>query len=237
MMTEFSDVKSSADKKLKEFIEMPSQRSRRATPDLGDMIQYLTISDTYKWDDIKAVYVPEMIRRAALRLEGLELYKMESPAKLAQFWFQQLPTSGQVTMFNKMFLDVMRPSNMTTDQVKDMYDEGWGSLPDDKIQKLKDGFHEIMSIKTMKDVIKYLGFELDDGAVGELLLWALDNYREANVVYEEIPKSAGDRVEEMVIRNELWKESTKNPPPGVALRPSCQGFEQSCSSGWNHICI
>ena len=57
MTVEYPEIIELANEKLKKFKEIPSSRSRSLTPDLGDIIMYLTVTDKYSWSDLKEFYI------------------------------------------------------------------------------------------------------------------------------------------------------------------------------------
>jgi hypothetical protein len=68
MADEHPEIRAMAEQKLRDFIGDPKQRRRSATSDLGDMIQYLTITDQHSWDSLKEAYCVEALRRSTAHM-------------------------------------------------------------------------------------------------------------------------------------------------------------------------
>lgn len=52
-----------ASRELDDFIQKPWVRGRELTPDIGNLIQYLTVSDSVSWTMFKDAYIRESFRR------------------------------------------------------------------------------------------------------------------------------------------------------------------------------
>ena len=56
---EYPKIKTIIDEKIKNFIKKPQHRHKTYTPNLGNMLMMLTISDQYSWKDIRKHYLEE----------------------------------------------------------------------------------------------------------------------------------------------------------------------------------
>ena len=217
MMAEFPLVAQEADNALKMFIEVPSSRCRRQTADLGDLIQYLTVSSKYSWDDLKEAYVQEVFRRMARHIGAIATAELSTLDEVLAAWHSRHPESGRVTMFNQLFLDVMRPKHLTCAEVMASYDARWGKISPEQRGKLKGGYQEILKVSSPGEFLRRLGYDLSLGAITELVLWALENRQEGHTSYPGVPLKAGARVKEWNFKNEMWREGQANPPPPPPL--------------------
>jgi hypothetical protein len=48
-------------------------------------------------------------------------------------------TASRVTLFNQLFLSLLRPNGTTVAMMRDKYDRRWGRLPKELMKQLKDG--------------------------------------------------------------------------------------------------
>lgn len=125
MAKEYKEVLKTANEELKQFIEVPAQRTRAKTPDLGDLIlypsyfysfpfsnnlyssfmvyRYLTITPDYSWEDLKRAYIQESFRRGARFIRTtaghIPLQALDSEEKLFDYWMRGT-SGGRVTMFS-----------------------------------------------------------------------------------------------------------------------------------------
>lgn len=250
MCDEYPDIRKQATLKLKQFAENPNSRSRSATPDLGDLINYLTVVDDVSWDDLQTPYVLEMFRRNAFHIpvSDFNLTSMSSVQELNEKWMK-VTNSGRVTMFNVLFLRLLRPKGSTAKSVCEMYDKNWGRVPSQIMSQLKEGANKILhSVDNLQQVMYYLGVSPDlqkpsisDTAIAELLVWAFENrldfaankfYTESDDRYmTELPKKLGPYVKRWRFKHRLWKKSQTNPPPVLihwdAPKPSGYGSSET----------
>lgn len=79
-------IKTIIDEKLKNFIRKPQHRHKTYTPNLGNMLMMLTISDTYSWKDIRKHYLEESGDRNIMWIlkEYPFMAKVEKPEKLLE---------------------------------------------------------------------------------------------------------------------------------------------------------
>jgi hypothetical protein len=104
MLHEYNDIRMLAEQKLNEFLSTPSKRVRSATPDLGDLVEYLTITDSISWEDIRKAYIQESFRRNARFMRDtaghVPLQSLQGNFdNLFNFWMQG-SNGGRVTMFS-----------------------------------------------------------------------------------------------------------------------------------------
>jgi len=219
MMADYPEVGSEAEKALTQFLKVPSSRCRRVTADLGDLIQFLTVSSQYTWDDLKESYVQELLRRMARHIGVIALPPIGSVEELLDTWHKRVPESGRVSMFNKLFLDTMKSNGASVADVVAGYDSRWGRLSTSQLATLKGGYAEIMKVSSTQELLRRLGYDLTPPALAELILWAIEFRQEGPVQYAGIPRKAGGRVKDWLAKHRLWKQAMANPPPVLEYRP------------------
>jgi len=192
------------------------------TPDLGDLIQYLTITDKLSWDDIKEAFVQEAVRRNALHIGKVHLPSITGGVDgLLNKWLEGT-NAGKVTLFCVLFLQVVaRPKGKTIPDIKQMYDSRWGRLQDEVLAHLKDGCHEILQLKSLPEIFSRLGLPRDKEAIAELILWAFDNIEESPKVNYQggIPHKGGIRLLEWQERHKIWIKASEFPPKELQWMP------------------
>lgn len=120
MMKDYPQIQIIAEERLQNFIENPHSRIRAKTPDLGDLIYYLAITEKYSWNDLKYFYVEEAFRRNARFISHIALATIGNPEDLLTFWMKETK-AGRVTMFNVLFLEtIARPEGSTIEDIKKM---------------------------------------------------------------------------------------------------------------------
>jgi ubiquitin-protein ligase len=62
-LEKYPELKKEIDEKIKIFIENSESRHKDVTPSIGDLLVYLTVSETYKWNDLKESYLNEQLDR------------------------------------------------------------------------------------------------------------------------------------------------------------------------------
>jgi hypothetical protein len=59
----YPELKKVIDEKIKTFIENPESIHKEVIPNIGDLLVYLNVSETYKWEDLKDSYLNEQLDR------------------------------------------------------------------------------------------------------------------------------------------------------------------------------
>jgi len=193
MAETFPDIRTAALAEVHEFLADPEKRTRRGTPNLGDLISYLSIIDEIGWEELAPVFVPEMVRRACTRLcEPLDAAQCGTPDEIIERFDALDPDHGLVILFNKVFnMEVARPlcawdsecyktdatsCRLSCSEVRDLYDRRWGQLPKSKRTALLLELARIRNLGSVRHVLReLLPFEFDDASVCELILWANSN--------------------------------------------------------------
>jgi len=190
MAETYPEIRATALEAVQSFIQNSASRTRRQTPNLGDLISYLCIIDEYAWEDLAPALVPELLRRAVGRFrEPLDPHRSGTvPALIARFDHLE-PEHGLVVLFTKVFCEeVARPRRPWQDAgagageeagvlpcaaVCEMYDRRWGQLPLSKRVSLLGRLQEIRDLQSVAGVLRaLLPFEFTDEDACELILWA-----------------------------------------------------------------
>jgi hypothetical protein len=225
MTKEYPDIIKEAESAIEQFINNPKKRSRTYTPDLGDLILYLTVTPRFTWTDLKKAYIMESCRRSARFVRSIAghvpLQSIKSEDELFEYWMKGT-NGGRVTMFNVLFINLIaRPPGSTLEDIANTYDSRWGRLSDEKLSALKRGYDEIMKVTRLHEVLAKLDVLLPNDAIAELLLWAFECKEEVDVKWQEFPMTGGSRVEEWKERSKLYQLVKDGPCP-----PSIPPFRQ-----------
>jgi hypothetical protein len=191
----YPEIRETALREVQTFIADPEKRTRRGTPNLGDLVSYLSIIDEVNWPDLAPVFVPEMVRRAATRFrEPFDALRCEGTDGLIARFDELEPEHGLVILFNKVFnAEVARPAQpweaesgaasgdaaavaLPCAKVCAMYDRRWGQLPSTRRSALLKELERIRGSGSVAKVLReLLPFAISDEDIGELLLWADKN--------------------------------------------------------------
>lgn len=168
---EYTELKNEAETKLKSFISKYGSTDRKMYPNLGDLINCLLITDEYKWDDIKELYITEAYRRCTARLDQrFDVLKYNTNDELINAW-NDTNKSSEVTLFTVMFINTLM-TGKTINDVKSWYDKGWGYVDDVFVEKIRDNFNKIMSTNNLSDKLKLLDINVDKETLTNIILWA-----------------------------------------------------------------
>ena len=162
------------DNELKKFIEKQHLRSRRYCSNLGDLIQLLFISDKYSYDDIKNYYVPELIRRNAIRLENIDSILECNKDNIIDEYSKQTEKLFKKSMLVVLLIKELKVGK-SIEETTNYYDERWGLIlkDEERIKKIKDGFDQILSCTSIEDKLNFLDFSLDKTETIGLILWSI----------------------------------------------------------------
>jgi prolyl-tRNA editing enzyme YbaK/EbsC (Cys-tRNA(Pro) deacylase) len=189
MVVEYPVIRQTASKALEDFVAKPWVRGREMTPDIGDLIQYLTVTDTVTWAEFKEAYIQESFRRNARwvdsRIPGGEARGIgphSGDEELVEYWSEGTRVSVKLMLFNVMFLNlVARPEGVSLDDVRASYDKCWGRLTDETVDKLKIGALEISKIDTLQGVMDRIQMPSSTADIAKLIRWAYENKTEVPI--------------------------------------------------------
>jgi len=190
MANTYPEIKETVLTELHAFINDPEKRTRRKTPNLGDLMSYLSIVDEVSWEDLAPCFVPEMVRRASTRFkEPFDAQRCKTTEDIIARFDELEPDHGLVILFNKVFnAEVARPNKSwnlqveTQDQplscraVLDLYDRRWGQLPERRCTRVLEELKRIRGLGSIVHVLQELvPSKLKEDDIGELILWAARN--------------------------------------------------------------
>lgn len=142
---EYPEIEHIATRRLLRFISDPWARTCSITPDLGDLIQCLLISDAVSWDDLAPTLIPEAMRRQAARgLRGQGQFDPWAESDeildihgLVTAWDVFAPRSCAVTFMCASFCKLVgRPHDLALEDVVLAYDKRWGRLGDEVVRDI-----------------------------------------------------------------------------------------------------
>jgi len=114
MLLGFADrypvIVDTANAKVQAFLKDPSQRIKKAVPNLGEFLIYLTLSDL-EWDDLVVAIVLELFDRNVKWIldKAPELAYQSGVCYRRRRSFQHSRTGARLLMFQKFFLHQVRP--------------------------------------------------------------------------------------------------------------------------------
>jgi len=219
LLTEYPDIAQSASNKLADFVNMPWKRGRDFTPDIGNLIQYLSVTDKVTWNEFRDAYIQESQRRSARwlhkRLEELGLPALteeivhRNDAQLVDLWYKASKVSMDLMLFNLMFLEhVARPSGCTIDDVKKRYDRTWGRLSEATLQQLKSACKDIQAVDSMSEAYKRAGVAhyADIHTLADDIRWALAHEKELPVPHELRTCKDEAKSYQLYAQHEAWRK-------------------------------
>lgn len=186
---ECPEVRQLALQRLRAFIQDPIARtSRDQTPSIGGLVQCLLITEELSWEDLAPTFIPEVMRRHAVRQASagvtLDLSCCRGAVdKLISEWDKFAPQAASVTCFSVIFYRcVGRPNGCLLKEVAAVYDQRWGRLQPQVVHDLMDACSHLATHHSIEDIIAEL---LPHGScsrnkLGDILLWAERHGRPGN---------------------------------------------------------
>lgn len=156
--TEDKFIVNTANKYLENFIKDPKSRTKTVTPNLGDFLIYLTVSDQYEWKDIAKFFVEECdARNVFWYLIGTrfnpakcpQLKNVNEPNRSVKVW-GATEVSRNIVMFQVKFSQVAKGLTL------EIMDSNHGMAPDNLRNELKNVYSEITKMKSWDDYFKWL---------------------------------------------------------------------------------
>jgi hypothetical protein len=63
---EYPEIMTMMNERIETFLSSDQNRTKEVTPNLGDLLIFTMMSDTYRWEDIRDFYVIEQLDRQVL---------------------------------------------------------------------------------------------------------------------------------------------------------------------------
>lgn len=147
---------------LEKFIKDPKSRTKTVTPNLGDFLIYLTISDKYQWDDIASYFIQECdTRNVFWYLIGTRYNPAKCPqlknvnaSNRSNLVYRATEVSRNIVMFQVKFSQVARSLTMET------LDSNCGLAPENLRLDLKNIYNEITKMKSWDDYFEWLNMSI-----------------------------------------------------------------------------
>ncbi|RUS23236.1 hypothetical protein BC937DRAFT_90355 [Endogone sp. FLAS-F59071] len=152
MTRDYPNIADQAQERLKDFLRSPERRLKKYTPDLGELLVCLTISnDNLQWEQISMPFLREMLTRNVVWLldpgqqNKPHLAYLES-SSVCEFRLRETfagsQTSLRLLMFQTAFLRMVgRPANQSLTQVQAAYTARYGfpaaGVPAELVQTIK----------------------------------------------------------------------------------------------------
>lgn len=210
MAFEYPSIVTEAESKLEAFISNPQNRIRKHTPDLGDLLHYLFVTDKYKWSDLKESYIQESYRRSAFQMGHVNFNLVRNGVPgLIGLWNENT-NAGRVTMFNCLFMSILaKPEEKTIKDVAAEYDSRWGKVSLAKLAELKSAYERVKKMNKVQETLpEILGRSVADDAIAEMMLWAIANKDDTNnIQYNGIPENGGAVLQDYMHRIEMHSKA------------------------------
>jgi len=163
----YPKMKEVATDRVKRFISDPLNRDKERTPDVGELLVALAISD-YTWDDFSPAWIEEAFIRNArwILAKYPNLFKMEKGAscvRLAQS-FHATRTSQRLAMFQRFFIsEVASPERLRGDPNKNKillkeYNERLGMPPKGMAERLQVHSRKVIACDNWWDYFSCIDF-------------------------------------------------------------------------------
>jgi len=177
---EYPEVRQLALKRLQSFIQDPASRTRDETPSLGSLFQCLLITEELSWAVLAPSFVPEALRRHAVRQlswgETMDLNNCKgSVDKLISEWDKFAPRAASMTCFSVLFYHrVGRPYGCSLKGVAKTYDRRWGRLQTDVVQEMMAACAHLSQCHSIENIIAEIlpHRSCSRDKLGDMILWA-----------------------------------------------------------------
>jgi len=177
---EYPEMRQLALQRLRSFIQDPAARTRDQTPSLGSLVQCLLVTEELSWEDLAPSFIPEALRRHAVRQvawgETMDLSNCKgSVDKLISEWDRFAPRAACMTCFSVLFYHrVGRPNRCSLKEVAAAYDRRWGRLQSDVVQEMMAACAHLSQCHSIENIIAEI---LPHGSctrdkLGDMILWA-----------------------------------------------------------------
>jgi len=184
-LEKYPELKKVIDEKLKIFIENPESRIKDVTPNIGDLLVYLTVSETYNWADLKDSYLSEQMDRQIFWVlqEIPDLEKNDSPnledAKI-EASFKSTIVGFRITMLLKQFNTwIIEADGKDFGKLNEFLDARYCHLTFQKEEKFMSLIEEIFNVRGFLKYYEIVGNKIPDKkALGESLKQATKNSAE-----------------------------------------------------------
>jgi hypothetical protein len=183
---EFPEERTKIETLVEAFIKDKSKRVKDATPNLGEFLIYLTLTDKFKWADVKEAFLSEQLDRQIFWIlkqipemeEDEKKGKLELNQEKIEASFKSTEVGFRIVMFLKSFINDVKDKQSMEDFSK-MLDNQYCQVDDIQETKFRLELKKIMEIRDYKAYFSYQGSLVkDDAELKTLLKAAIKNSAE-----------------------------------------------------------
>lgn len=184
-LEKYPQLNDTIDEKLQKFIDSPEKRIKDETPNIGELLVLLTVSQKYNWDDLKSAYLGEQLDRQVFWVlqELPDLEKADHPdledAKV-EASFKATIVGYRITMLLKQFnTEIIEHHGKDFAKLNEYLDNRYGQLTTAEEDKFKRKIEEIFNVRGFLKYYQIVGQEIPDKkALAESLKQAVKNSAE-----------------------------------------------------------
>lgn len=168
------------------FIKDKSNRVKDKTQNLGELLIYLTLTDKYKWADIRDAFLEEQLDRQIFWIlkqipemeEDEKKGKLELTQEKIEASFKATEVGFRIVMFLKSFNNDLLDKT-TIAQLGTYLDKQYCQIGDEQETLFREELKRIMEIRDYKTYFAYQGKPIkDDAELKTMLIVALKNSAE-----------------------------------------------------------
>lgn len=166
LINEYPDIKKEANKKLDNFIKLPEERIKEKTPNLGNLLVMLCISDHTVEELLPAYMSEQMDRQVFWTFELLPDFKdllelKEIDDVKAKICFKAGIISKQLLLFYYYFLKkIVYSECKTMDKFAEKLDKNNGALSEKETDNHKKEIDKLLKIDNFNDYYKFMGLSV-----------------------------------------------------------------------------
>lgn len=220
VMDTFPELKIVVRKRLADFAQKPETRVKERTPSLGELLAYLSVSDTYGWDQISMPYIKECFDRSVLwactKDPSLATVVSGDVSRLDKYLETQ-KVSLRLTLFHAVFLRMLvegAGSKRKLEACIERYDTFQGRPPLYLRRNWQGLVKEILQFNSWPQFFAISGIPLPSkGQLLGTLETSVANslkkgYHSKDTVFEKVMKSGVSQI--------LLKGETYSAPPNIS---------------------
>eukprot|EP01083_Nonionella_stella_P009419 27159_1 len=188
LSNEFPLMRLIAHRKVNDFIENYTKRSKTYTPDLGKFLVHLAIIDEVNWKDIGKAFIDESLDRSVkwyLKKYG-KLEDMKEDGERLETVFNATQTGRRLILFQHWFIQsIARPQDKSLSAILNDYNKTWGKPTDEQKKRLMQCVKNILNHKSDYKHYNWMHYFKDLG-----LECFESNAQIVNVLKESVIRSA-----------------------------------------------
>ncbi|CAI2362392.1 unnamed protein product [Moneuplotes crassus] len=199
----YPEISETIDQCLAKFIDHPECRIKDETPDIGELLVYLTISKKYFWEDLKEAYLGEQLDRQILwiireipNLEKIKDSELED-AKL-EASFKSTIVGFRITMLFKLFnTEIIEKTGKDFQKFAEFLDQRYCRLEESTEKDFKDAINTIFEVRSYVGYYSFVGKNVHDKkALASALDQAMKNSLEKKYHGDESDKNVIPKISE-----------------------------------------